>query len=472
MNSDKVMWLLEKIAATESTRQKESMLSKYAEHLELRRVLDYAYNPYKHYGIIDFDSLVSAIESGTSIGFKPFTPLTWSVLNKIIGKNVRGITVDQLLLRTIESMTKESALLLVRILKKNLQAGISAAVINKAIPELIPIFPYMRCSVASSNLLDRYDFANGVFVQNQIDGMYVAVSKHSHDDWCVTTKNGDVIPNVVMKPIFTSLNKMPVGYQLHGAITVSQDGKQLGRVAAESILNDLMSTYSDTSSIIDLDDHVELVFHIWDVINHSDLTAGRCDLMYGIRYKMLSDCISKRPRYVKLVKSEICHSLDEVLKVTGRNVKNGFEGTIIKNWFGPWTDGISPDQAKIKPTFETNLKIVGILHGLPGTRLENKPASCICETEDGSLTSVIPIEEIGMQKSIQRNQDRWLGRVIKVAASNVTTNSLDGMKSHSLLHAYFSAPHFRTDSDVADSIEQVFAQCKVMLKGNIELKPE
>ncbi|MDW5334816.1 DNA ligase, partial [Acinetobacter baumannii] len=66
----------------------------------------------------------------------------------------------------------KSGELLIRILRKDLRAGFSDATINKVVPDLIPVFPYQRCSLPSEVKLKAWPWKDGIYLQEKADGMF------------------------------------------------------------------------------------------------------------------------------------------------------------------------------------------------------------------------------------------------------------------------------------------------------------
>lgn len=476
MNSDKVYWLLKKIAATSSIKQKEELIRKNADNLELKRVLEYAYNPFKHYNCYSLNEIEDLVSSKTLVGFKSFNDLTWSILNKICFKKVRGSELNDYIKKALTGLTIESADLLIRILRKNLRAGISVGIINKAIPGLVPTIPYMRCSLATLKRIEKLRLANGVYVQEKMNGMFVNISRYVSGGWSITTRQGNELPVKAFELIISELSTLPLGYQLHGELLVMKDGKLLSRSASNGIISSIIHAYENHDQTVYFDEDCYPIFVAWDAVRLEDVANGSSDIMYAVRFGILLDIfkpqLNKERIYTKVVNYRVCYTLDDILKYCGDLIKNGSEGGVAKGWFGTWLDGTSLAQLKIKPVFEMDLKITGILDGTPGTKLESKPATLICESEDGGLISGVAIKDESMRRSISRNRNRWMDRIVSVMANNISTSEVDEQKTYSLENPRLVESVFRVDKVVADTTERVIEQYQTVINGNIVLPIE
>ena len=125
MNSDLLFDLIETIGAVSSRHRKQNLLIP-----ELKRVLHYAYDPFKNYGVRQHTPIKYQ-------GTKQFTDGTFSILDNLAARKVSGKKAKELVDMYRSTLTFKSRELFERILKKDLRCGVSTKLINEVFPYLV-----------------------------------------------------------------------------------------------------------------------------------------------------------------------------------------------------------------------------------------------------------------------------------------------------------------------------------------------
>ena len=142
MSLKTVLEKLDVLAKTSSTNEKVEILKEYLQDKTFRNVVCLALDDRKHYNIKQWPpkkvSGFSPISSTSSL-------ITLYDKLDILSKSKGATDLQKYeLFRMAKSIDNETAEVVKRIVKKNLQADFSQKLVNKAYPDLIYIVPYMR----------------------------------------------------------------------------------------------------------------------------------------------------------------------------------------------------------------------------------------------------------------------------------------------------------------------------------------
>lgn len=463
VNSDAIFQLIENVAATASKNEKQALVARYAQGEQFKRVLEYAYNPFKTYGIAKRPPVIC------DHGIQEFDDDTWVLLDDLISRKATGNVAIEYVRGEMSALSKESAELFWRIIKKDLRAGFSESTINKAAKGLIPSFPYMRCILAKDANFDEFDWVLGVPSQEKADGMFANLDV---EPGCAnfTSRQGSPFP---MEPfaeiVDEALSCLQMHTQSHGELLVRKAGVICERATGNGILNGILS-----GGQFEADE--EPVYLIWDQIPLSAVVKkGKYEVPYVKRLHGIAQQL-KAPAYVSLpgsipsialIDTRICHSLKAAYEHAGELMKKGKEGTIIKNPYGVWRDtgsSGSKDLVKIKLEFNMDLKIIAVVPGKADGKNEGRAGSLTCETSDGLLRVDVTVKNDAIRSQIDADPSDWVGRVIDVIANDITKPS-DSNPLHSLFLPRMAEAGYRLDKTEADDLERVFAQKEAAIFG-------
>lgn len=460
MNSNEIYTLIEAIAANPSKNDKQAAIKEWSDDAEFVRVLEYAYNPFKTFGIQKLPVRSSSGLEGQ------FDAGVWDFMDKLIAREISGNDARDWLQRYMDALSAESAELLGRILRKNLRADFSESTINKAIKGTIPDFPYMRCSLPKDAKLDTWPWEEGVLSQEKADGMFANIDHEVGGLVRITSRQGSEFPidkfDTIVKEVRSRLH---AGHQNHGEIIVMRLNEVLERQIGNGMLNSVLSGG-------DFDEDCRPVYLLWDQIPLSAVvTKGKHLNGYIHRLRsILTQLKTKNPGdSIALIQTKIVKSLAEGYAHAAELMKKGKEGTVIKHPHAIWKDGTSNEQIKLKLEFEVDLKIVGIVPGKDGGKNEGRPGSFSCETDEGNLLVDVTVKNEAMRLAVEKNPEDWIGRIIAVTANDIMKPG-ESNPFHSLFLPRMSEACYRTDKILADGLDRVFAQKEAAIFGESLLK--
>jgi len=452
MNSSQAFDVIDYVAKTSGKNDKIAHLSAHKDDDMLKKVLEYAYNPFKTYGIAKRpDTIGEHCDNEFDEG-------TFELLDDLISRKVTGNNAIEYLRGELTALNKESAELLWRIVSKDMRAGFSESTCNKVWKGLIPDFPYMRCTLPKDAKLNEFDWTLGVFSQEKADGMFANVDLEEGGIVRITSRQGSPFPIEAFEELAIEIaDRLTPNTQSHGELLVMRDGVVCAREIGNGILNSILSGGSFAAN-------ERPIFLIWDQIPLSAVvTKGKYEVPYIRRLASLNRQLkTTQGEVVALIETRIYHSLSDAYGHYRDLLKQGKEGTIIKNPHAIWRDGTSKEQVKLKLEFEVELEVIGFEAG--NGKNADTFGSMICKSSCGELQVSVSGFTDGKRKEIHEARDEWSGggKIITVRANSIMRPS----ESNSL-HSLF-LPRFveeRKDKSVADDLARIITQQEAAMEA-------
>ena len=207
---DKVFDILNEVALTSSRNDKESILNRNKDNEDLKRILNYCYDPYKIYGI---GKKTFAGKTKAKNEFNTFFELLEYLLVHNTGDDLTKAKVNAF----IRSQPEEIQEWYQKVILKDLKAGITSTTINKIFPDLIPTFDVMLAKKYS----DYEHKAKGDFVVTlKLDGVRCAITKEN-DSIIMMSRQGKVFED--FDELVEELRLLPDGYVYDGELLIRND---------------------------------------------------------------------------------------------------------------------------------------------------------------------------------------------------------------------------------------------------------
>ena len=447
MSSDDVLRRIDEIAATASKNAKQALLNEAIADPLFKRVCEYAYNPFKTYGVVPDDWAACTGDTNAN-----FDVATWTLLDRLVARTLTGNAARDAINVEFSRLNSNSAELLWRVIRKDLRAGFSESSINKACKGLIPEFPYMRCTLLKDAKVDQFDWATGVLSQEKADGMFANLDVD--DDYvALRSRQGSEFPMEHFGEVVKDARAVLMnGTQTSGELLVMKGKTLLAREVGNGVLNSVLKGGSFASD-------ERPIFMVWDQV---PLTAvkpkGRFEVGYRKRLTHLILQLRGDPKCsIRVIETKVLHSLKDCFAHYGEKLRQGKEGTIIKDPNAIWMDGTSKWQVKLKLDFDCDLKIVAIVPGREGTKNEGRAGSFTCESSCGGLRVDVTVKNEALRDRVDANPEEFIDRIITVVANDIMKPS-ESSDLHSLFLPRMVEADYRLDKSEADSLERVIAQ--------------
>lgn len=430
--------ILDEIANESSTNKKMDILKKYSEDLVLQKVLYLAYSKrikfyVKQIPIYEtYDIPATTLENALN------------KLEKLSNRELTGHAGINFLFNLLSVLSADDAIIIERIIGKDLKIGMATKNISKVIPNLLEVTGYCGAKGYDDKLVDNIIKSNKInFSQEKLDGRYVNVIVIGGEVE-MTSRQGE--PTILTGAKFLSELKEFDDCVLNGELTM----ESLDRYTSNGIIASLIDinkkreerSIEETNKKIEafekkhmkFEDALNLVkFTAWDILSIDEFFTLKSETPYYERFKILNDMIGKyNTNMVSIVETKLVTSKAEIINHFEEILSRNGEGTILKSYDGKWKNGKPVTSIKLKKEIELDLKIVGFNMGT-GKNID-VVSSLNCESEDGLLkTSPTGISEEDMLDITQR-QEELLGTIVAVKCSGI---SQDSNGNYSLLHPVY-----------------------------------
>lgn len=442
--------IIDELSENNSRLFKESVLTREKNNGLLKSVFKAAYDPTINY----YQKKIPKYSKQS----KPTISLNEAIgqngLISLSSRSVTGNSAKVHLENILASLSEDDASVLELIIKRDLKCGVSTSTINNVWPDLIPTFPYQRCSLPKHVDLDSWDWDNGIYSQCKADGLYAALSLKD-SIISIRSRNGSIFPLEEFGDIVSfAKTHLLDSTETHGEMVVYKDGKQLPR----EVSNGLMNSVQQGGRL----EYGEIKFLIWDQIPlEYAVPEGHYKKKYSERIVPLESLPNNPESPIQLIETKIVKSIKEAMAHYLELISNGFEGTIIKTKTGFWRDSTSKEQVKLKVECNIELKAISLNPG--NGKNEDLFGSIYCESTDGLFSVNVPGYKDAERKEIFENWAAdYEGNVLTVTINNIMPPSGKKTTYSSFLPRFVE---WRNDKTEADTLQRIIDQYESVIRG-------
>jgi ATP-dependent DNA ligase len=350
------------------------------------------------------------------------------------------------------------------ILSKSLNCGCSITTVNKARPNTVEDFPYMRCSTIAKISNIKYP----AIVQEKMNGEYIAIiiknKKVVH-----RTRDGSFLD---LKGYFSSdFSAIKSDTVLMGEIlaTDPKTGEYLSRTESNGIM-----LKAQTGSITE--DQVKSInIVLWDCVSYDTFmnTSTAEPVKYVNRLYELNSIIKNiNNPAIKVVNGIKVSDYDQVVNYYNKIVAENKEGVVLKDLTNVFKNGTAVDLIKIKPVRDADMKIVSWEYGDVDKKYRHCMGSITIESKDGSIScscgsgfkdserGYLGTDDngnliVGMDQDALTFWNNSIGKIVEVHFAEVMEKDDDNGQM-SLYNCVFK--RFRSDKSVADTTNRICNQ--------------
>lgn len=381
-----ILQILNEIAATSSTKEKESIVRREKDNLMLKAVFSAAYNKLISYHIKKIPEYMFETDLGLEWALGP------KGIKLLSDREVTGYDAISHLKDILERLNADDAIVIARIIDRDLRCGCSDSIASRVWPDVVPVFDVMLCDKDISRI--KYPaFAqlkcDGARVHLYFDGLNAKAMSRSGKEFTLLGAL-DKSAAAIMK----------VGECLDGELLVVIDGKIADRQTGNGILN---KANKGTISQAEAD---TIVMCTWDMV---DTTST---IPYTKRFGTLQDrMLNKINDKIELVESLIVNCEEDAMEFFTQKLAEGQEGAVLKNMNHVWVPKRSKDLCKLKEIQSADLIVVDIFEG--EGKYKGMLGGLTCETSDGLLRVNVGT---GFSDELRSNFDRkyWCGSIVEV----------------------------------------------------------
>jgi len=466
-----ILDILNIISEENSKNKKIELIKKYKSNKLFIRVLKLAYDPNYIYRIKDVDI---DIKSTGEYELLNGLDLLEDISNR---KYVGNKAIDQVRYM-LAKLDHDDEVVIKRILDRNLKLDCNISTINKAIPNLIPVTPYMGAvTFDKEKILNVIKDNDMVEVDVKMDGRYVNIIVHDNIVEMVSRQgkpsfinNKKLINTAKYTAIYLAKNNniddgivfngelMLEGYSryeangiLNSIIKITE--KELAGENIEKDLEKFKKKHGDFEKIVD-----KVYVTVWDFLPYKFYKENKpWKKIRKKRLEILEKSMPVLTDVIRLVEYKFLHSYKGIMTYFKELLNKGEEGVIVKSLKGIWENKKPVYQIKMKLEFTINLKIVGFNPGKKGTKYANTLGSLQCESSDGLLKADASGIKDDKRDLIWNSRDELLNSIVEIKCNGL---SQDKEGNYSLLHPVYKI--LRDDSD-ADSLEDIINNQNMVL---------
>jgi len=420
--------------------------------------------------------------------------IIFPVLDKLSYREITGNAALELVEKTFSLLSEEDQNIFDRILQKDLKIGINVKLINKAIPNLIPVKNYMGAVPYSDKKLNNILKSDIIIDQEKMDGEFAFLEFNSSTQAISRNNKKIYLPEVFWKNckyIYEIYTKDPEDIIFHGELLI----KNIPRYQANGLITRISKIeeklkagedkeklykqfYKKTS--LNYEEIInDIYYSVWDVLDYNIIPTGGANDYYidrllntlnyienipvfeltdTIIYSKTDDIVIdeehsnkiKNKLKISIIKEDNKELFNKIMARFKEIIQNGGEGTIIKDGLKKFSPGKPVFQIKLKFEFECELKIVGFKQGSKGTKYENSLGAFIATSEDNQVNADPSGIIEDLRDEIWANPDKYKNKIITVKCNGLSKNLNN---EYSLLHPRFIK--FREDKSKADSLQDI-----------------
>jgi DNA ligase-1 len=437
--------ILSSLANEPKTNSKLQILKDSIDNQELSKVFERALNPTVNY-------YIKAIPIYTQISEELSLSKAIDKLDKLSSRIYTGGEGIQHLKNILMRVSSEDASIIERIIKRDLRCGVNTATVNKIWKDLIPEFPYMRCSSLSSSKVKTWDWSKGVVSQLKADGRYNNGNKIKSGEIELLSRSGIALPNEKFAGVVEVLNEyFDDDTQTHGEFLVMRDGKILDREISNGIMNSVAKGG-------DFGPGEEAVYLVWDQI---PLSESKPSNKYHVKYidrlaNLRRQCeqLPEDHKYVQIIETRIVYSVDEAIDHFEEMLRLGLEGTVLKQPDAIWEDTTSKFQVKLKlEVDDVDLEVVSFNPG--NGKNKDLFGSILCRSGDGLLEVNFSGFKDAVRKELSNTREQLIGTILTGKANSIMKPKKEG-DSYSLFLPRFK--ELRNDKSKGDTLPEIQAK--------------
>ncbi len=382
--------IISRLRNTQSINEKKKILEDNKEDNYFKLVLKYCYDPFITFGVnksISFRNATTRQEN--------YEEYLFELLEKLHKRALTGNAAREAIVSFGSKYSRDIQDLILRILNKDLQCGISIKTINKVFKGLVPVFELQLCNTYRDKEL-QYP----VYCEPKLDGARLVICRTASDDIIMRSRNG-------LEKDFPYLLKdakklIPKGFAI--------DGELINEQGFQASMTQFNRKYNKSAKGQKL--------FIFDIIPEHKVVKSIYKEPLRERRAFLEKLYSNN-RYEYFVLSAIqTISNKQQLDVFYRScLDQQYEGIIIKEPDSYYEAGRNNNWLKLKPTDTADCEVVKVIEGK--NSLKGKLGSVIVKMPNGNRSRVSGFR-LDERIRFWNNPNLILGKIIEVKYDRLT----------------------------------------------------
>lgn len=434
-----ILQILESIEKQSARTAKIALIEQNKGNQLFLDVLQAALNPYTNYHIRkipDYDP-------------KGGKTLDWALveLKKLSERQLTGHAGIEHLRNIMSSVSLNDAIVVSRIIGKDLRCGAGDGTTNVALPGFIPSYPCLLARPYDEKNIKNITYP--AYSQLKADGLRANAIVDGHKVTLCGRSGREIdLLGHLDQPMIKLAAEFPWPVVFDGEfVVVNEHEMVIDRKTGNGIINKaIKGTISEAEAKM-------IRFQIWDAIPLAEFKDGKSVDSYKERFERLIQAIDGdfenwKPYWV--IPYKTVGSLEEAIAHFEQLLAEGHEGTILKNYCALWEDSRSKHLVKMKAEKDADMEIIGFNPG------EGKFLGMVGSIQMASSDRLVECNISGfpddLRKEITATQNELLGTIATVLYNErIKSKSRTGVDS--LFLCRFA--EFRSDKTVANSSKEI-----------------
>lgn len=410
MNIEKELEIIKMLQSKNKTTDKMKILRDNKDNDNLKRILEYCYNPYKKYKISE-KKLIELLEETLLNDNSEDKDIEegFELLDDLANNNINDSLRNRVKTYLNNNNLREFWFMMIT---KNLNIGVNRTSLNKIWEGLIPTSNGgvdIKCMLGSK--LDLKNLPKGImYVTEKLDGSRcLAIIKDGNIE--LYSRQGQLIEGC---------NEIIEGIKQLELNNVVLDGE----ITAKDV--DISEVYKETMKRLKNKkaDKVGLQYNIFDIVTLKEFEDKKGVAKYSKRREVL-DRLEDNEHIHILPLLTVTEDFDKVMEIHGEMKEKGAEGCMI-NLNKPYEFKRSKTLIKVKVMLTCDLRIIGFEQG----QGENKDTlgAIICEYKNTTLKCGSGFSK-KLRKVIWDNPGNYLGKIVEIQYFEETYSEATGLPS-------------------------------------------
>ena len=441
-----ILQILEDIGSDTKRSHKLALIEKHKDNELFMKVTRLALDPYTQFYIRKIPDYVPSYLSADH------KTLDWALaeLEKLSERQLTGNAGIEHLRSILSSISNTDAIVIERIIGKDLRCGMADGIVNAVVDKFIPTYPCLLARPYDEKNIKNIKYP--AYSQLKADGLRANAHVEGHKV-TLCGRSGreiDLLGHLDVHMIALAA-EYPTPVVFDGEfVVVNEHEMVIDRKTGNGIINKaIKGTISDEEARM-------IRFQIWDAIPLAEFKKGISVDNYKHRFEKLIEAVNGATRDGEVwqpfwtIPYKIVNNLDEAVEHFELMLSSGHEGTILKNYCAIWEDSRSKHLVKMKAEKDCDLEIIG---WNPGTgKFEGMVGSLNMASSDKLVEVAISGFSDDLRKWITDNINDLLGTIAAVIY-NERIKSRDRPNVDSLFLPRFA--EFRSDKTVANSSKEI-----------------
>lgn len=445
----KVTDIINQLAATRSTKEKEAILIANRDNKDLEYVFQVTYSKELNFYVRGLKVMESTFHQGNNSLVDSIRYL----VKFVCGRKITGYAAREEMINTVQLCSEPETLL--KVINRDLDCGVQTTLTNKVWKGLITEPPYQSYTLFKEDLLIKFDY-EGAFSDEKMDGLYADIMVWP-EQIIYRSRSGKELNFRCIPSLEQNLKEKANSdgpFVMHGeglVIDLSYPHGVQPREIGNGYLN------QDPENIDP--NLVRLV--VWDVVSMDEYIARKSKKKYKDRRKQVENIVNyvDESSHFQMIRGRQIDSLEEAIDHFIEMRQQKKEGTVLKEANMPWGDNKTKKGIKLKNEFDVDLEVVATL---PHKKDPSLVGSLVCRTRDGLL-------EVGVGSGLtdalrKKAPEYFIGQIITIKANDITDAENKDLKSLFLPRLNYKFVEIRHDKTKANTLAEVIEHADSLLE--------